>query len=52
MCCVYFFWHFFISFEYDFHVDAERMKVKAREMLRNICVDGLKEIMYGTIPLP
>ena len=52
MCCVYFFWHFFISFEYDFHVDAERMKVKAREMLRNICVDGLKEIMDGTIPLP
>ena len=24
--------HFFISFKYDFHVDAERMIVKAREM--------------------
>ena len=26
------FFHFFISFEYDFHVDAERMIVKTREM--------------------
>ena len=24
--------HFFISFKYDFHVDAERMIVKTREM--------------------
>ena len=42
--------HFFISSKYDFHVDAVRMIVKTGEMLRNICVDGLK--MYGTISLP
>ena len=24
--------HFFISFKYDFHADAERMIVKTREM--------------------
>ena len=24
--------HFFISFKYDFHVDAERMIVKTRKM--------------------
>ena len=34
---------FFISFKYDFLVDAERSIVKTREMLRNICVDGLKK---------
>ena len=34
--------HFFISFKYDFHVDADRMIVKTREMQRNICVNGLK----------
>ena len=38
-----FFLHFFISFKYDFHDDAEIMIVKTREMLRNICVDGLKQ---------
>ena len=26
------FLHFFISFKYDFHADAERMIVKTREM--------------------
>ena len=40
-----FFLHFFNSFKYGFHVDAERMIVKTREMLRNICVDGLKKCM-------
>ena len=40
MLCLFLisFLHLFISFKCDFHVDAERM----REMLRNICVDGLK----------
>ena len=28
--------HFFISFKSDFHVDADRMIVKTREMWRNI----------------
>ena len=47
VCYVYFiFGHFFISFKYDFHVDAERMIVKTREMLRNICVDGLKNNVW------
>ena len=42
MLCLSFL-HFFISsFRYDFHVDAERMIVKTREMEINICVDGLK----------
>ena len=27
--------HFFISLKYDFHVDAERMIVRTREMSRN-----------------
>ena len=49
--CLNYFLHFCISFKYDFHVDTVRMIVKTREMLRNICVDGLK-IMYGTILLP
>ena len=31
-------WQLFISFKYDFHVDAERRNV------RNIWVDGLKRI--------
>ena len=34
-----FFLHFFISFKYDFYVDAERMIVRTREMSRNNCVD-------------
>ena len=46
---IFLFLHF-ISFKYAFHVDAERMIVKTREMLRHICVDCLKN-MYGTIPL-
>ena len=29
---LFIFLHFFISIEYDFHVDAERMIVKTREM--------------------
>ena len=29
---LYDFWHFFIISKYDFHVDAERMIVKTREM--------------------
>ena len=33
MLCVFIFLlRFFISFKYDFHVDAERMIVKTREM--------------------
>ena len=40
------FLHFFISFKYDFHVDAERMIVKTREMKRNICVDRLKNVWH------
>ena len=43
LCLFYFFWHFSISFTYDFHVGAERMIVKTREMKRNISVDGLKK---------
>ena len=31
-CFLCAFLHFFISFEYDFHVDADRMMVKTREM--------------------
>ena len=43
MLCLSFL-HFYISFKYyDFHVDAERMIVKTREMEINICVDGLKK---------
>ena len=38
-----YFLHIFISFKYDLHVDAERMIVEAREMQRNICIDGLKK---------
>ena len=41
----FFFLRFFISFKYDFHVDAGRMTVKTQEMLRNICVDCLKKCM-------
>ena len=41
---------FFISFKYDFHVDAERMIVKTRELLRNICVDGLKNNVWHDTP--
>ena len=52
MLCLFIFLHFFVSFKYDFHIDAERMIVKTREMLRNICVDCLKKIMYNMIPLP
>ena len=33
----------FISFRYDFHINAEKMKVSMREMSRNICVNGLKK---------
>ena len=51
LCLFIYFLHFFISFKYDFHIGAERMIVKTRDMYRNICVDGLKN-MYGTIPLP
>ena len=29
----------------SFHVDAERMIVKTREMYRNICVDDLRKCM-------
>ena len=36
------FFSLFISLKYDFHVDAERMIVKTREMKSDICVDGLK----------
>ena len=34
MLCVFIFicLHFFISFKYDFHVDAERMIAKTREI--------------------
>ena len=33
VCFVYLiFLHFFISFKYDFHVDAERMIEKTREL--------------------
>ena len=43
----YFLLHFFISFKYDFHIDAERMIVKkTRDMKRNICVDGLKNNVW------
>ena len=49
---LFFFVHVFISSKFDFHVDAERMLVKTREMLRNICVDSLKQIMYDTMLLP
>ena len=52
MFVFFFFLHFFICFKYDLHVDAERMIVKTREMKIDICVDGLKKLMYGTIPLP
>ena len=38
-----FFLHFFIGSKYDFHVDVERMIVKTREMLINICVDFFKK---------
>ena len=31
-CLFYFFLHFFISFEYDFHVETERMIVKTLEI--------------------
>ena len=34
MLCLIIFLHFFISFKYDFHVDAERMIVKTRELRR------------------
>ena len=44
VCFVVAFLHFFISFKYDFHVVAERMIVETGEMLRNICVDGLKNV--------
>ena len=30
------FWRFFITFKYDFHVDAERIIVRTREMSRDI----------------
>ena len=47
MLNLFIFWHFFISFKYDFHVDAESMiTVKTREMQRNICVDGLKNNVW------
>ena len=36
----YIFALFLLVPKYHFHVDAERMKVQTREMLRNICVDG------------
>ena len=32
MLCYVYYMHFFISFKYDFHVDAERVIVKTREM--------------------
>ena len=35
------FLHFYISYKYDFHVDAERKIVKRR----TICVDGFKKSM-------
>ena len=35
----------YISFKYDFHVDAERMIVKTQETEWNISVDGLKKCM-------
>ena len=43
MSCLYL--HFFISFKNDFQVDVERMINRKREMSRNICVDGLKNIV-------
>ena len=30
--CLFFLFHFFIGFKYDFHVDAERMIDKTQEM--------------------
>ena len=40
---------FALFIKYDFQVDAERMIVKrTREMLRNICVDGLKNVWHDT----
>ena len=44
--CLFIYVHLFISFKYDFHVDAERMIVKTREMIRNICVYGLKNNVW------
>ena len=38
-CMKCLFLHIFISFKYDFHVDAEKMIVRTREMSRNIYVD-------------
>ena len=53
LCFLFDILHFFISSKYDFHVDVEIMIAKMREKCkRNICVDGLKKITYGTIPLP
>ena len=39
-CSMLCFFRFFISLKYNFHVDAERMIVKTRD----ICGDGLKNV--------
>ena len=46
LCCCFFFLGggctFSLVLNMIFHVDADRMIVKTREMQRNICVNGLK----------
>ena len=43
------FLHFFISFKYDFHVDAEKMIVKC-EKCKGIDASMVLKKMNGTIP--
>ena len=50
VCYVYYFLHIFISFKYDFYVDAEIM-IK-REFCKEISASMVKKIMYCMIPLP
>ena len=47
LCFFYlFFLHFFISFKYDFHVDAEMMKVLKHEKCKEISASMVKNNVW------
>ena len=49
ICMKYLFFHFFISFKHDFHVDAESMIVITREMSANSLTLQHKNSSVGKI---
>ena len=46
-CSVYSFLHFFVSFEYDFHLDTERMIVKPQKNVKKYLRRWFKQNNVG-----